>query len=221
MEHLQRNIFITLFVAVVGIIGFVLFSKAPNKTIPPPVIDGNLPTTSYSSTDGITLTYPVELSLSEKDKVITLNHEIPYKNTGACDMIGDEKTYDMLTDFHVTLRIASTSLVKTVRQMSSYIPEENFDGDVLKVNPGFIDSFEAGSLNGFAIYEGAEGCGMTTHYFPLPGNRTLIIQKESIQALSGVQGETLIKEILAVPGAISKEESEMMFISIVNSLTIK
>lgn len=221
MEHLQRNIFITLFVAVVGIIGFVLFSKAPDKTIPPPVIDGNLPTTSYSSTDGITLTYPVELSLSEKDKMITLHHEIPYKNTGACDMMGDEKTYDMLTDFHVTLRIASTSLVKTVRQMSSYIPEENFDGDVLKVNPGFIDSFEAGSLKGFAIYEGAEGCGMTTHYFPLPGNRTLIIQKESIQALSGVRGETLIKEILAVPGAVSKEESEMMFMSIVNSLTIK
>lgn len=221
MEHLQRNIFITFFVAVVGVIGFFLFSKAPDKNTPSPVIDGNLPTTSYSSTYGITLTYPVELSLSEKDGLITFHHEIPYKNTGGCDMIGDEKTYDMLTDFDMTIQIVNTPLIQTVRRMSAYIPEENFIGNTLKVTPGFIDSFEAGILNGFTLYEGAEGCGFTTYYFPIPGERTLIIQQASIQALSGVRGNAEIEKILAVPGAISKEESEMMFMSIVNSLTIK
>lgn len=221
MEHLHRNIVITLFVAIVGVIGFVLFSKAPDKTIPPPVVDGNLPTTSYSSPNGITFTYPVELSLTDNEGMITLHHEIPYQNTGACDMMGGEKTYDMLTDFHATIRIASTSLVQTVRHMSSYIPEENFAGDTLKETPGFIDSFKAGILNGFAIYEGAEGCGFMTYYFPIPNNRTLVIQKESIQALSGVRGNSEVEKILAVPGAISKEESDIMFMSILNSLTIK
>ncbi len=221
MEHLHRNIFITLFVAIVGVIGFVLFSKAPDKTTPPPVTDGTLPTTVYTSTQGISFQYPVELSLTERAQTVTLHHEIPYKNTGGCDMMGDEKTYDMLTDFHVTIRIASTSLVQTVRHMSSYIPEENFAEDTLKVNPGFIDSFQAGILNGFAIYEGAEGCGFTTYYFPIPNNRTLVIQKESIQALSGVRGNAEIEKILAVPGAISREESDMMFMGILNSLTLK
>lgn len=136
-------------------------------------------------------------------------------------MIGDEKTYDMLTDFDMTIQIVNTPLIQTVRRMSAYIPEENFIGNTLKVTPGFIDSFEAGILNGFTLYEGAEGCGFTTYYFPIPGERTLIIQQASIQALSGVRGNAEIEKILAVPGAISKEESEMMFMSIVNSLTIK
>ncbi len=220
MEHLKRNIAITIFIMFAGVLVFILFYNKPPLPEPQGILPGE-PLHYTHTSEEMTFTYPAFLYKETKEGIVSLHHDIPYKNTGACDMIGDEKTYDTLTDFHVTLRIASTSLVKTVRQMSSYIPEENFDGDVLKVNPGFIDSFEAGSLNGFAIYEGAEGCGMTTHYFPLPGNRTLIIQKESIQALSGVRGETLIKEILAVPGAISKEESEMMFMSIVNSLTIK
>ncbi len=221
MEHLQRNIFITLFVAIVGVLGFVLFSKAPEKSNPQPTPEKTLPTTSYSSTNGIAFTYPTKLSLTDTDEMITLHHKIPYKNTGGCDMMGDEKTYDTLTDFHVTFRIASTSLIQTVRNMSSYIPKENFEGDTLKVTPGFIDSFEAGELQGFAIYEGAEGCGYTTYYFPIRNNKTLIIQKESIQALSGVRGNAEIEKILAVPGAISKEESENIFINILNSLTIK
>jgi len=213
----KRNIVIIVFIIAALATGWLLFNN-PKAVISP---NTTATTTLTFNGTGLNFTYSKELTLSEEADTVVLHHQIPYKNTGGCDMMGKEKTYDMLTDFHVTLRIASTTLIQTVRQMSSYIPEENFDGDVLKVNPGFIDSFEAGVLKGFAIYEGAEGCGFTTYYFPISGNRTLIIQKESIQALSGVRGEAEIQKILAVPESISKEESAMIFIDILNSLTIK
>lgn len=217
MEHTKRNITIIVFIIAVGALGWFLFSN-PKVTTPPSIV---ATTTLTFNGPGLSFIYPKELTFSQKNDTLVLHHEIPYKNTGGCDMMGDEKTYDTFTDFHITIRIASTSLVKTVKQMSSYIPEENFEGTKLKIHPGFIDSFRAGILEGFAIYEGAEGCGFTTYYFSIPDNKTLIIQKESIQALSGVRGNTEIQKILAIPGVISKEESEMMFMRILNSLILK
>lgn len=211
----KKLTFFIVFIIIVVVIGWFL------KKLNTPTSPHTIPSTLTFNGTGLSFIYPRELTLSEKTDAVVLHHEIPYENTGACDMMGDEKTYDTLTDFHVTLRIASTSLVQTVRQMSSYIPEENFDGNVLKVNPGFIDSFEAGALKGFAIYEGAEGCGFTTYYFPISGNRTLIIQKESIQALSGVRGQEEVQRILKVPGSIAPSVSDKIFKDILTSLVLK
>lgn len=220
MEHLKRNIAITIFIIFAGVLVFILFYNKPPLPEPQGILPGE-PLHYTHTSEEMTFTYPAFLYKETKDGIVSLHHDIPYKNTGACDMMGDEKTYDTLTDFHVTLRIASTSLVHTVRQMSSYIPEENFDGDILKANPGFIDTFEIGSFKGFAIYEGAEGCGFTTYYFPISGNRTLVIQKESIQALSGVRGQEEIQKILKIPGSIAPDASDILFKGIVTSLTIK
>ena len=212
----KKLTFFIVFIIIVVVIGWFL------KKLNTPTSPHTIPSTLTFSGAGLSFTYhPNELTLSQQNDSVVLHHEIPFENTGACDMMGDEKTYDTLTDFHVTRRIASTSLVQTVRQMSSYIPEENFDGNVLKINPGFIDSFEAGLLKGFAIYEGAEGCGFTTYYFPISGNRTLIIQKESIQALSGVRGQEEVQRILKVPGSIAPSVSDKIFKDILTSLTIK
>ncbi len=220
MEHLKRNIAITIFIIFAGVLFFILFYNKPPLPEPQGILPGE-PLHYTHTSEEMTFTYPAFLYKETKEGVVSLHHDIPYKNTGACDMMGDEKTYDTLTDFHVTLRIASTSLVHTVRQMSSYIPEENFDGDILKANPGFIDTFEIGSFKGFAIYEGAEGCGFTTYYFPISGNRTLVIQKESIQALSGVRGQEEIQKILKIPGSIAPDASDILFKEIITSLTIK
>ncbi len=220
MEHLKRNITITLFVAAAGLIGFVLFYTPPAPQKQNNILPGEPLQYTYSSED-ISFTYPAFLTLDTKDSIVSLHHEIPYENNGACDMVGEWVLHKNLTDFHVTIRIASTSLVHTVQQMSPYIPEENFDGDVLKVNPGFIDAFEIGALKGFMIYEGAEGCGMTTYYFPVSNNRTLMIQKESIQALSGVRGQEEIQRILKIPGSIAPSVSNKIFEEIITSLIIK
>jgi hypothetical protein len=136
-------------------------------------------------------------------------------------MTEESTLYEKLTDFHLVMRIINSPLIQAVKSISPYIPEENFNGDVLKVNPGFIDSFEVGAYKGFVIYEGAEGCGVITHYFPLSATKTLVAQRAAIQALnSGIYRPEEIQAVLAVPGAIPTSLSDQMFTEILESLTV-
>lgn len=176
--------------------------------------------TYRNSTLGISFKYPKILAVSASDGTIVLFHDIPFENTGECDMMGEETIYPRLTDFRVTMQKMNKGLVDTMKTVSPYIPQENFINNQVIESPGFIDKFSVGKLNGYAIYEGAEGCGQTTYYFPVKDDLTLIIKKASIQILSGVISNEKTSEILAIPGVISKEKSEEIFISILQTLSI-
>jgi hypothetical protein len=173
-----------------------------------------------NSNTGISFTYPKNLTASTMDDVAILHHEIPYKNAGACNMMGDDKIYDRLTDFEMKLRIINRNLTETVKTLSPYIPQENFVNGELVASPGFIDPCTIGNFSGFAIYEGAEGCGKTAYYFPIAANKTLVITNASIQALSGAIIQEKANEVLAVPGVIPREKNKEIFESIVKSLII-
>jgi hypothetical protein len=180
------------------------------------------PSRQYAdSGTGISFAYPKILTVSTRDGVAMLHHDVPYKNSGACDMMGDDKIYDRLTDFEMKIQIVPKGLTETVKTLSPYIPQENFVDGELVASPGFIDPYTNGAFSGFAIYEGAEGCGQTTYYFPLAGNRTLLITNASIQALSGAIVQEKVDEVLAVPGVISREKNKDIFESIVRSLRIE
>jgi len=182
---------------------------------------GEDPKKEYTNPEsGISFTYPENLTASTTDGIAILHHDIPYKNTGACDMMGDEKTYDRLTDFEMRIQIIIKNLTETVNTMSPYIPQENFVNGELVASPGFIDPCTIGRFSGFAIYEGAEGCGQTTYYLPLAGNKTLVITNASIQALSGAIIQEKVNEVLAVSGVISREKNKEIFESIVSNLRI-
>jgi hypothetical protein len=99
------------------------------------------------------------------------------------------------------------------------MPKENFLGSELKISPGFIDEYSAGQLKGFAIYEGVEGCGHTIYYFPLSNNRVLVVENAMVQQLSGVVSSDLEKQILAVPGAISRQKNNQIFVKLLESIT--
>jgi len=175
----------------------------------------------YQNPDtGISFIYPENLAASTTDGIARLHHDIPYKNAGPCDMMGDEKIYDRLTDLEMKIQIVNTGLTETVKTLSPYIPQENFVNGELIASPGFIDPCKIGNFSGFAIYEGAEGCGQTTYYFPIAGNRTLVIANASIQALSGAIDQEKVNEVLAVPGVISRKDNQEIFESIVQSLKI-
>lgn len=167
---------------------------------------------------GISFAYPKILTASTTDGIITLHHDIPYQNTGACDMKGDEKIYDRLTDFEMTFRVINKNLTDTVKEISPYIPQENFVNDELIASPGFIDSYDIGTFTGFAIYEGVEGCGHTTYYFPIKSGKTLVVTNASIQALSAVIVPEKVAQILAIPGTISREKNKEIFENILKSL---
>ena len=185
----------------------------------PPV--GGDARSQYQNPDtGISFTYPENLTASTTDGIARLHHDIPYKNAGPCDMMGDEKIYDRLTDLEMKIQIMNKGLTETVKSLSPYIPQENFVNGELVASPGFIDPCTIGNFSGFAVYEGAEGCGQTTYYFPIAGNRTLVITNASIQALSGAISQEKVNEVLAVPGVISRKNNQEIFESIVQSLKI-
>ena len=209
------NKFLLIIVAGLLVIGGAWLIKNNNKT----QSDENIKT--YKNLGlGITFNYPKYLTASTTDGVIVLHHDIAFENNGDCDMMGDENTYPRLTDFKVTIQKINKNLVSTMKAVSPYIPQENFVNDEVVVSPGFIDAFEVGTLRGYAIYEGAEGCGQTTYYFPIKSDETLVINKASIQVLSGVTGKEKQDMVLAIPEVISKEKSEEIFISILKTLEI-
>jgi hypothetical protein len=146
--------------------------------------------------------YPAELSLVENGGRITLFHQVQYKNNGDCDMMGDERLYNNLTDFQMSFELGS-----------------------IKDKPEYIDGqYSAGSLRGNYQYYGAEGCGDTNYFFPLGGTmsgRQLVVRRANIQTLSGVRNNTEEREeILTIPGVISKERNDELFRQIISSFKI-
>ncbi len=208
----MKKIFFYVLIVLILLIGFFYFK---NTKVNPEKM------TAYKSEKlGISFEYPKILNLIPENESVILHHEVPYKNTGDCDMMGDEKTYDNLTDFEVKFRVFNMGISESMKKESPYIPEENFVNRTIVPSPGFIDEFNVGVLSGYSIYEGAEGCGHTIYYLKINPERTLVINKKSIQHLSGVRGEENVREVLKTPNVISKEEAEVIFMNILGSMKI-
>ena len=106
--------------------------------------------------------YPKILSLSQQEERILLNHSIKYQHANPCDFKGDAPQLDKLTDFNVSLRVFDKNLKDTVEtNESSDMIKNFFKGDTVELSPGFIDKFNIGSLTGYQITIGVEGCVCT------------------------------------------------------------
>lgn len=227
MNHYQKGFVIPLIITIIAVLaigGVVYF--APKKQVQAPVIvDTNVPVQNSPVTSkvytgnkfGFDFTYPVVLSLTEKQSEVVLNHSIPYKNNG-CDMKGDGTSYDKLSDFNMTIGLYDKSLVETVKMKASFLTDSNFSAGKLIVSPGFIDTYEIGSLKGYSIYTGAEGCGYTTYYFPISVSKTLVVKKDQVQEFSGAVLSEIKEKVLAMPGVISPEKADQFFRDILLSI---
>jgi len=134
--------------------------------------------------------YPEKILLSNEGETVSLNHQIPYRNSGECDMVGGDKIYELLTDFSATFKI-----VDGLKKLNV------IDGEL-----------SAGGLQGVYEYNGAEGCGETVYYFPFGSDKTLVIKRANVQILSGLRNNSDEREqILKILGAISKEENDRLF----------
>ena len=212
----MKKISILALIFLVSCVGFWFYTKG-SKVKPDPNISS-----FRNSNLGISFKYPTILTAKTTGQSINIHHEIPFEHHDYCDFKGEATTtIKTLTDFNVEIHTASKNLVETMKSESPYIPDENFiNGDIVP-SPGFIDPVKFGALAGFSIFEGAEGCGHTIYYLEISDSKTLVITNDFITALSGVIDASKVNEILAVPGVISKESSEGIFRSILNSLIIK
>ncbi len=214
---------------IIIILGYVIYKE--NQSLPPLPVDtatsttagqNTLQSTFLSADKNISFTYPSVITATEKNSTITLHHEINYAHVDACDFKGDGTNLTpTFTDFHLTMKAYNMNIASTAATVSPYIPAENYSGNTLKVNPGFIDAYNNGIWNGYVIYEGAEGCGQVTYYLPLSSTRTLVLQQMIIGEFSSVASEENKQKILAQPGVISPKQADQIFSDLIASMKAK
>jgi hypothetical protein len=146
---------------------------------------------------GYEFKYPAKLQLVEQEEVVILNHSIEYENCGDCDMKGYCDYQERLVDFNVSFEV-----------IHNHVEHDLY---------GYDYAYHAGMLEGYWIYQGAQGCGDFFYYFPLGDEKTLLVTRAAIQALSGVSLNWDLDEILQVPGVIHKEEAQAIFYHILVS----
>jgi len=128
---------------------------------------------------GFEIKYPENLiRVSEEGKKIVMIHSIPFEHPNFCDGTGEAPPLKEVTDFRVSFKIFRTNLTEAViATQGDYVTSNFLEEDRLKIVPHFIDEFEIGSLKGYRITSGAEGCGWRQHYFPLNSNNTLLVTR--------------------------------------------
>lgn len=163
--------------------------------------------------------YPKILSLNQQEEKILLNHSIKYQHANPCDFKGDAPQLDKLTDFNVSLRVFNKNLKDTVEtNESSDIIKNSFKGDTVELSPGFIDKFNTGSLAGYRITNGVEGCGMYTYYFSLTQNKILAVTRSFISEFLPINADS--QKYLNLPGIIIPSQEEELFNKILSSFKI-
>lgn len=200
---------------IIVVVGFWFFKRAEAP------VDSQTATFN-SSTLGITFNYPKILTVKEVAGKISVHHEIPFVHHDYCDFKGEiDTTLPIMPDFHLDMYVVSKNVTETMKQESPYIPEENFVNGNVVPSPGFIDESEFRNLKGFAIFEGAEGCGQTTYYFKLSDSKTLIIKQKMITVFTGAIAVEQKDKAEAVPGVINREKEAFVLNGILESLEVK
>jgi hypothetical protein len=166
---------------------------------------------------GFEIKYPADIiKISKEGEKLFLIHSIPFEHENPCDLIGDAPPLMELIDFRVSVQVFNKSFKETIKTneypdfVAGYLVE-----DSLKVDHGFIDDVRIGSLRGYLITAGAEGCGIYTYYFPLDFDNTLKVERTFITELQPVIRN--YKEYLKLPGIIPPDEEERLFNQILSS----
>lgn len=160
---------------------------------------------------GFELRYPDSLlTVSETNGTVTFRHSISLKHIDPCDFDDDVSTLDELVDFHVTVGLWHKGLAGTVRETSTgLVIAEYLRDDTLKVEHGFIDRVSVGSLKGFRITSGVEGCGASDYYFPLSGQTTVHVVRKHIAEFDPINRD--YEHFLALPGTIGPDKEAEIF----------
>lgn len=217
----MKKIIILLILAIL-LVGGVWYARRDRLPITPRPSTNTTTSTHTNAQSGISFTYPKILTVTDTQGTTTVHHEVVFTHHDYCDFKGEiDTTIPTLTDFHLIMHVANTPLIETMNALSPYIPEENFvDGQVVP-SPGFIDPVTYGSLSGFAIFEGAEGCGHTVYYFPVTPAKTLVITQEFVTVFSGSIALDEKDRAEVIPGVINKARETEIVQGILGNLRVQ
>jgi len=166
---------------------------------------------------GYELQYPEGIiAISEIGPRIVLAHAIPLVHPDYCDFRGDAPPLRTLTDFEVSIEVVSRSLREAViANESDYLVSGFLVDDRLRIEPDFIDEVSIGSLKGYRITMGVEGCGEYTYYFPLTPRNVLVVKRTFVTEFKPIIAN--YEEYLKLAGIIPPDEEERLFNSILST----
>lgn len=166
---------------------------------------------------GFEIRYPENIiTVSQEGEKVILIHSIPFEHPNPCDFIGDAPPLKELTDFRVSLQIINKNFKETIMaNEGDYVVSNFLPGNTLQIEPGYIDKINIGSLKGYRITEGVEGCGYYAYYFPLDENNTLKVERSFITELQPIIVDN--EKYLKIPGVIPPDKEEKLFNQIVST----
>ncbi len=160
------------------------------------------------SDESVSFEYPSLLKVTTNGGLIELSHSIVYKHPNPCDFKGDGPLLENLTDFELSIKVVNQDL-------KSYLQNLEYPGwDYVSTNP-----YKLGSLNGFNITEGIEGCGFSVYYFPVGQNKSLVISRRLVTEFLPISGDS--QASLSLSDIIKPDQEEEFFTNIVSSLKVK
>lgn len=170
---------------------------------------------------GFEIKYPPKLiSISKKDDKIVMIHSIEYEHQDPCDFKGGAPLLKKLTDFRVSLKLFSKNVQETIiATTSDYFVSHMLINDTLKLVTGYIDTVSIGTLEGYRVTNGVEGCGYYAYYFPLNHDHTLLVERSFITELLPIIKDS--KKYSELPGIIPLEKEERLFDQILSTLRLK
>ncbi|MBP9847337.1 MAG: hypothetical protein KBD43_14870 [Saprospiraceae bacterium] len=215
MKNLQKGFVVPLLTAVIAVLvvgGGLYFYKTKNMETLSPIdlqMDQSNQTDISSwkkySDASISFEYPALISVKQDAGNITLSHSVDYKHPNPCDFKGDAPPLDQLSDFGVSLKIINQNLKEFVQ--SSAYP----GWDYVSKNP-----FTFGSLNGYKVYVGVEGCGYDIYYLTISSAKTLIIQRNHVAEFNSINAN--YQTYLNLPGIISPNKGTEYFNHILSTI---
>ncbi len=178
--------------------------------------------TTTLGNEAFTLKYPTTPFTSETStNKLTLTHNVAYQHADVCDAKGDAAPLDDLTDFDVSFESYDKNLADTVTALEpTGFADENLSEDKSEfvAQDGFIEQVTIGKLDGWRVISGAEGCGEYRYYFPIAGNKTLVVRRAFVPEFSDINANQ--KEALAVEGALSPAQADAAFDAILKAVTV-
>lgn len=168
--------------------------------------------------ENLEFSYPDNLTLKQTDNLFSLTHSIAQKHQNRCDFVGDNPMLSEIVDVDISLNLVDGGIINTMK--SYFSKDDSVANDLLKNNkitldPGFLDKYKIGELDGYRITRGFEGCGSYYYLFPISSSKTLVVFRGwSSQTV----GQTTDAYMLKLPGIISSNQEEQIFKDILSSV---
>lgn len=165
---------------------------------------------------------PNRLSVRTDQTVIRLRHSVPWTHPDPCDFKGDAPQLQALTDFNVSFEVVESTLLPAITRTegSDYIVKEFFpDGRFTPRDDSFVTAANMGTLSGYHVYSGIEGCGRHAYYFPTPTGRTLVVLRQFIAEFNPVNGDT--DQVRALSGVILPDVEDQLFVKVMESVRFR